>query len=313
MRIIRSDSNAESFTRVPNALFLASLTPAMERAWIRLASLDHGDYSRSYRNLESIAEAIGYNRSALFRVMKDLKDAGFLAKNNDDLHLFIPSGPFEKKTKKPVQSVELLPENIPSISEELAAEPKRVNSMSEKEAKTLFLITWNKFKPESYLEERSLNPATWIAIELQAKRLKVSREDYEIFVKTICLGLKADEWWASKSFRPSNIFGYSANIEDKKFQSVEKLYKQGQTKEARSAAFSGSKLDFLEWYNSKGFPVQTIEAHEVADWNEGQEKEQELLTRSKTVDRSVARVYYAKGKPVFWSGKMNQSSLYYLP
>jgi hypothetical protein len=157
-----------------------------------------------------------------------------------------------------------------------------------------------------------MNPATWIAVELQAKRLKVKREDYAEFVKSICRGLKADEWWSQKTLKVSNVFGYSANIEDKKFQSVEKLWKAGQTREAKSAAFTGSSTDFLDWYNSKGFPVKQILSIEVSDWEEGYAKEQETLEAA-DVDRSIARVYYADGKPVYWSGKMNQKALYYLP
>ena len=307
MRVLRPDDSSDGFTRVPNALFSLNLTPAMERAWIRLASLDRGDFSLDYRNLESIAAAIGYNRSALFRVMKDMREAGLIAKTNDDYHLLIPANVERKVKPEPVV------EEVETIQEELAKEPRRVNTMSEADAKKIFVETWNEFKPASYMEERkSMNPATWIAVELQAKRLKVKREDYAEFVKSVCRGLKADDWWNQKTFKVSNVFGYSANIEDKKFQSVEKLWKSGQTREAKSAAFTGSSSDFLDWYNSKGFPVQQIVPIQVSDWEEGYAKEQETLEAG-NVDRSTARVYYADGKPVYWSGKMNQKALYYLP
>ena len=307
MRVLRPDDSSDGFTRVPNALFLLNLTPAMERAWIRLASLDRGDFSLDYKNLESVAAAIGYNRSALFRVMKDMRDAGLIVKTNDNYHLLIPANVERKVKPDPVV------EEVETIQEELAKEPRRVNTMSEADAKKIFVETWNEYKPASYIDERkSMNPATWIAVELQAKRLKVKREDYAEFVKSICRGLKADEWWSQKAFKVSNVFGYSANIEDKKFQSVEKLWKAGQTREAKSAAFTGSSSDFLDWYNSKGFPVKQIVPIQVSDWEEGYAKEQETLEAG-NVDRSTARVYYADGKPVYWSGKMNQKALYYLP
>lgn len=309
MRVVRPDCSSDGFTRVPNALFSLNLTPAMERAWIRLASLDRGDYSAEFKNLESIAETLGYNRSALFRVMKDLKEAGLLVKTNDEYQLRIISEPIERKTK-PTPVVE---EPVETIAEELAKEPRRVNTMSEAEAKAIFVETWNTYKPDSYMEERkSMNPATWIAVELQAKRLKIKREDYAEFTKAVCRGLRTDDWWNSKAFKVSNVFGYSAEVEDKKFQSVEKLWKAGQTKEARSATFTGSARDFLDWYNSKGFPVEKIVELRVNDWTEALEQEQQILAGSE-VDRSVARVYYTDGRPVFWSGKMNQKALYYLP
>jgi hypothetical protein len=312
MRIALPDDLSDGFTRIPNALFELNLTPSMERAWVRLATLDRGDFSKDFSNLENIAEAIGYNRSALFRVIKEMKDAGLVIKANDVYQLTIPGEPLEKKIPQPKPQAEK-PQEEKTIGEELAEEPRRVNKMSEAEAKQIFVETWNQHKPESYMDERkSMNPATWIAIELQAKRLKVERQGYAEFVKSICRGLRADDWWNEKTFRVSNVFGYSANIEDKKFQSVEKLWKAGQTKEAKSAAFTGSTTDFLDWYNSKGFPVKTVVTLEVSDWNEGHTKEQEILTSSE-VDRSVARVYYSDGKPVYWSGKMNQKALYYLP
>jgi len=287
----------------------------MERAWIRLASLDRGEFSSDFPNLESIAESIGYNRSSLFRIIKDMKEIGLVVKANDVYRLEVPETIPEKRIQPQKAPPKPEPEVVEekTIGEELAEEPRRRNSVSEADAKAIFVETWNTHKPESYMDERkSMNPATWIAIELQAKRLKVERQDYAEFVKSICRGLRADDWWNEKTFRVSNVFGYSANIEDKKFQSVEKLWKAGQTKEAKSAAFAGSTADFLDWYNSKGFPVKTVVTLEVSDWNEGHIKEQEILTSSE-VDRSIARVYYADGKPVYWSGKMNQKALYYLP
>lgn len=315
MRIIRPSDQGDGFTRIPNALFSANLTPAMERAWIRLCSLDRGDYSASFSSLEAIAQAIGYNRSALFRAIKALEEHGCLVRKNGDLTLAIPGEPLAKPEPKPQPVVEKpVAEELPTIAEEMESAPRRKNSVSEKEAKTAFVNAWNANKPATYLEERlSMNPATWIAVEIQAKRLKVERQDYTEFVKDVCRGLRADDWWSSKSFKVSNVFGYSANIEDKKFQSVEKLWKQGQTKEAVRATFTGSAADFIEWYNSKGFPVKTIEAIKVEDWEQGHNKEQELLEKSESVDRSAARVYYADGKPVYWSGKMSQRALYYLP
>ena len=109
----------------------------------------------------------------------------------------------------------------------------------------------------------------------------------------------------------TNVFGFSANIQDKKFQTVEKLYKQGQSKEVKSAAWTGTPADFLDWYNQKGYPVKEIIAVAVKDSDEAMDKEAAALETG--VDRSVARVYYTEEKPVFWSGKMNQRPLYYLP
>jgi biotin operon repressor len=288
----------------------------MERAWIRLCSLDRGDFSSSFGSLEAIAKAIGYNRSALFRAIKALEDGGCLLRHNGDLRLVIPEQPLAKPEPKPQVKPQPKPveEEVPTIAAEQEAAPRRKNTVNEKEAKTAFVNAWNANKPATYLEERfSMNPATWIAVETQAKRLKVERQDYTDFVKAVCRGLKADEWWAAKSFKVSNVFGYSANIEDKKFQSVEKLWKQGQTKEAARATFTGSAADFIEWYNSKGFSVKTVTAVNVQTWEEGHEQEQTFLQQNTNVDRSAARVYYADNKPVYWSGKMSQKPLYYLP
>lgn len=321
MRVLHPDTDSGSFTRIPNALFAANLPASLERAWIRLASLDRGPFSVSYRSLEGIADELGYNRSALGRVMREMEKAGLLVKRNGDWVLVVPAKPLAEKVppvlkksepKQEARKVEE-PKEV-SIAEEVAAEPRRTNRISEKDAKAVVIQTWNKYKPQPYVDERSsMNPAVWVAFETQAKRLKIEREDYEEFLKSICRGLKASDFWSTKSFKLTNVFGYSANIEDKKFQSVEALYKQGQTKEAKSAAFEGTTTDFIDWYNAKGFPVQSIDRRNVSDWNEALAIEEKILSDSDKIDRSVARVYYAEGKPVFWSGKMNQKSLYYLP
>lgn len=303
MRVHRPNDLSDGFTRIPNALFRANLTPSQERAWIRIASLERGDFTVEYDSLQAIAEACGFGRSAFFRVIKDLQEAGALTRENDDLHLRVPNGTSELLATEPEAA-------IPTIQEELD-ESRRVNTMSEADAKKIFVDTWNEHKPQTYMAERyHMNPATWIAVEQQAKRLKIRREDYASFVKAVCRGLKADEWWSAKSFKVSNVFGFSADLKDEKYQNIEKLYNLGNTKEAAKAAFAGTPADFLDWYNAKGYPVKEIETHEVRDWEHALNIENQKAPR---VDRSVARVYYANGKPVFWSGKMSQKALYYLP
>lgn len=230
-----------------------------------------------------------------------MRNSGLIDTKGDDLVLRLPD-----QAPAPAE-----PEQD-SIAQEMVEAKPRKNTMSSKDAMDLVVNVWNEHKPESWVSEgKTLNPAVWIAFETQAKRLKVEREAYGDFLKAICRALKADEWWSSKSMKLTNVFGFSANIQDKKFQTVEKLYKQGQSKEVKSAAWTGTPADFLDWYNQKGYPVKEIIAVAVKDSDEAMDKEAAALETG--VDRSVARVYYTEEKPVFWSGKMNQRPLYYLP
>lgn len=307
MKLLRPDGDKNNYVRIPTALFALNLPAAQERLWIRLASLERGDFTEDFPNLDSLADATGITRSSFYRILKDMRKLGLVKAQDDDLLLLLPNSvELPQKEAKPV---------IESIAEEVAAEPRRQNTMKAKDAQTAVIEAWNQYKPETYITEgKSMNPGVWIAFETQAKRLKVNREDYVEFVKSICRGLKADEWWADKSLKLTNVVGFSANLEDKKFQTVEKLYKTGQTRQAKSAAFSGSDRDFLDWYNAKGFAVQKIERHEVEHINDAREKERAIIeAMGETVDRSVARVYFRGNVATYWSGKDSQPKLYNLP
>lgn len=305
MKLLRPDGDMTNYVRIPTALFQLNLPPAQERLWIRLASLERGDFSEDYENLDALADATGLPRSSFYRNLRDMRRLGLVRESREDLELLLPQA-VELPAKQAAKVKEL------SIAEEVNLGPRRVNTMKAKEAQQAVIEAWNKHKPENWITEgKSMNPGVWIAFEAQAKRLNIKREDYVDMVVTICRGLKADEWWSSKSMKLTNVFGFSANIEDKKFQTVEKLWKQGQTKEAKSAAFQGTPADFLEWYNSKGYPVKEVKTFEVKDYQEAVDIETQEAEAA--VDRSTARVYYRDTNPVFWSGKLTQRPLYYLP
>jgi len=307
MKLLRPEGDKNNYVRIPTALFDLNLPAAQERLWIRLASLERGDFTEDYPNLDSLADATGVTRSSFYRILKDMRRLGLLEARGDDLMLLLPTSvEIPEKATKP---------SIETMAEEVAAEPRRQNTVKAKDAQQVVVETWNQHKPENYISEgKSMNPAVWVAFETQAKRLKIEREDYAEFVKAICRGLRADEWWASKAMKLTNVVGFSANLEDKKFQSVEKLYKTGQTRQAKSAAFSSSDQDFLDWYNAKGFPVKRIKRYQVEHINEAREKESQIVqSMGDSVDRSVARVYFKGSIATYWSGRDSQPKLYNLP
>lgn len=310
MICVRTQVGRSQYTRIPNALFEANLPQAEELAWIRLASLDRAEFSDEYSSMDQLAAACHMKRSTLYRAYKALELKGFVEKAGNSILMKVP-GFTPAADAEPVE-VEAEPEE--TVAAVVAKEPRRKPSgISQKESAKQIIAAWNKYKPEAWLTAPpSINPGTFIAIETQAKRLKIDRPDYPNLIKAICLGAATDEWWKDQPMKASMVFGFGTDINDKKFENVEKLYKLGHKPEAKSAGFDRSPGAFLEWYQSLNLGVQEVKSIDVDDVEVALETEKRYIEEAKG-DRTQARVYYLNQKPVHWSGKSSVRALFYLP
>lgn len=297
-------SAGNRFVRVPIELLQADLPPAAERLWIRLASLNRGQYTLDYKSYEDVATAVGLSKSTLYANLKLLNSHGWVDREGSDLILTIPH--------------ELPEEENDGFADEVAAQAKRKPSgVSQKQSMQEIAEAWNKYKPANWTTASAkMNPGTFIAIETQGKKLGIERPDYPDMVRRVCLAAGIDDWWKDKTFKLSNVFGFGAELEDRKFESVEKLYKEGGSRKAEASAFDSSPDGMLEWYQKHKAPFTSINSVEVPedgnyedmspkDWAFDHWDQHE-------VDETTARVYYYKGKPIAWSN-MSRRPFLYLP
>lgn len=298
-------SAGSRFVRVPIELLEADLAPAAERLWIRLASLNRGAYTLDYKCYEDVAEAVGMSKSRMYANLKVLHAGGWIDKQGTDFVLCIPGAPAEDEGE--------------SFAEEVAAQPKRKPSgVKQSDSMKAIAAAWNKYKPTNWLSCPSkMNPGTFIAIETQGKKLGIERPDYPEMIKRICLAACVDEWWKEKAFKPSNVFGFGADLDDKKFENVEKLYKEGASKRAEAAGFDSSPDGMLAWYHKYKEPFTSICATDVPEdqeWTDTFKPKDWAFEHwdNNEVDESVARVYYYKGKPIAWTN-MSRHPFHYLP
>lgn len=291
----------QRFVRVPIELLEANLPAACERLWIRLASLNRGPYSLDYKTYEEVACAVGTTKSSMYANLKILHEAGWVNRKGPDLILEIPH---------------VVEEENEGFAEQVAAQPKRKPSgVTQPNSMKEIAAAWNKYKPAKWTTiSPKMNPGTFIAIETQAKKLGIARPDYPEMIKRICLAASVDEWWKEKTLKPSNVFGFGANLEDRKFETVEKLYKEGSSEKAEAAAFDSSPDGMLEWYRKHKAPFTSIFATDVPEDLEDTSPKDWAFDHwdSTEVDEDVARVYYYKGKPIAWSN-MSRRPFLYLP
>lgn len=314
MICVRTQVGRSQYTRIPNALFEANLPQAEELAWIRLASLDRAEFSDEYSSMDDLATACHMKRSTLYRAYKALEDKGFVGRSGNTILVQVP-GFTPSADAQPVEIVAVEEEPVQeTVASEVAKAPRRKPSgISQKESAKQIIEAWNKYKPDAWLTAPpSLNPGTFIAIETQAKRLKIERPGYPGLIKDICLGASQDEWWKVQTMKASMIFGFGSEIADIKFENVEKLYKLGNKPAAKSAGFDRTPKAFLEWYQSLKLGVEEVKSIDTESLDVALETEKRYIEEANG-DRTQARVYYVNQKPVHWSGKSSVRALFYLP
>lgn len=192
-------------------------------ALIRIWNLLDKPSNRYYDNWRDLANKLGTSQSNLVNRHKPnwIKHGFARVDKSQNLYLLLPDGEaVAVQVAEPVDK---------GIAEEIADQPKRESTgLNQKDRWKLIKDAWNKHKPVGYMQlDGSVNLPLLIAIETQTKRLKVDRDDYDGFIGAVLRGAKADAWWAEKDFKATAVFGFGANLDDRKFENVEKLYRAG--------------------------------------------------------------------------------------
>jgi len=100
----------------------------------------------------------------------------------------------------------------------------------------------------------------------------------DAFIGAVCRGAAKDEWWSQRELKPTNVFGFGANLDDKKFENVEKLYQIGRRveySETRAAQATEEAQARWEEYNREQDAID--EAQELAA-EEARREDQEIYT-----------------------------------
>jgi hypothetical protein len=257
------------------------LTDGQKITWQLIASVCwYGESSKTINGWADVSKANGIEYKKFMDRLKSLKRAGGLIVNDDgEWELVVPTAKHE-----------------PTIQDEVEDQGKRKHNMSQKDSWELVKEGWNKNKPDSWLRlDGSMNLPVMIALETQAKRLEIQREQYGEFVGQVCRGATADSWWSSQNMKASSVFGFS-KVSDKKFENVEKLYKAGGKVEKKVDYQSDAEV--FARYAVYGYTRSKIERIQVKDYNEAAE----IATKHNPEDTFV--LYFApnREKPVFWTG-----------
>lgn len=284
------------FSQVPNELIRCKyLTAGQKETWMMIASIcRQGQSSKDVKSWSDVAKANGTSYKKFMDAQKSLKKAGGLVANEDgDWELVVPTQEAEAAT----------------IEEEIQEQVKRKHTMTQKEAWELVKTEWNKFKPDPWFRLDGGVALPWfIALETQAKRLKVDRPDYGAFVGQVCRGAAADEWWSKRDMKFTSVFGYGS-IKDRQFENVEKLYKAGSKVEIKVDYTSDA--DILKRYHEVGREELThVVRLEAKDHFDGGEKLNEIPDTE--YDRTAAYLFFAPGQnsPVYWTGKNTRPTMY---
>lgn len=274
MEVLRRQLSSD-YAQVANDVARHKAGRTHSAAWNALIEL-YSYAGFNFKSQEAYCERVGRPYSTWRKYIKVWEQQGVVRLADGNFELW----PFSDD--EDTELVEYVPE-LPKtklIAAEIEEQPKRKpTGLTEKDRWERIKEAWNKHKPEGYLQlDGSLNRPLLIAIDTQSKRLGIDRDDYDAFIGAVLRGAGADDWWSSKDMNATKVFGFGANLDDKKFFNVEKLYKSGLTierKEQRGAANVEAirrrqeeefrKMDEVEAAQAEEAKRTTEEFNEIAD------------------------------------------------
>lgn len=219
-----------NFTQVPNEVLDNDLLCRHPSARLALVDMyrDSGREFSSARGFKGYVTSTGRNYYTWRSYPQIWKQSGLVRFIGDDIELFPFDGEPEPIVQAPVAEV-VTEQPAKDIAEEVAEAPRRESTgLSQKDRWELIKKAWNQHKPDGYMQlDGSVVLPLLIAIETQTKRLKVDRDDYDAFIGAVLRGAKADDWWGKQAMKATAVFGFGANLDNRKFENVEKLYRQG--------------------------------------------------------------------------------------
>lgn len=283
-----------NYTQVPNELLdCPHLQPKQKITWMQLARVcRNGKSHQSIRSLADVARIIGVEPKHFTTDVNRLIKAGGAIKEYGDCKLLIPAEKHEE-----------------TIQEEVEEQARRKHSLKQEDVWPKVKEAWNKFKPESWMRlDGKLQLPLFIALETQAKRLKIEREDYAKFVGQVCLGGTVDPWWSKQTMKATGVFGMG-KVKDTKFENVEKLYKLGANVEVKVDI--NSDEDVLTKYREAGRTELTKVIRLEAESESAGHEHLQAIPNEEYDDRA-AYLYFAPGKPrpVYWTGRNTRKTMY---
>ena len=303
----------DGFSQIPNDLIFCDLSPALKVAWIQIASLcfKSGEVTLS-GGVKDLAEKIGVPSRSFYTSYRRLKECGAIRCEGNTIALLVP-GP-ESADDQPV-TVEPATEQEPeTIAEEIQQQaPRKPSGVSQKESGAQIAEAWNKYKPEAFMQmEKRIAPPLFVSIETHAKRLNIERSDYPEMIRHILTSCKNSDWWKTRNIKPSHIFGWGTDIEDKKFTNVERLYREGKTNQR----FSLQDHDqVLSWYNEKWPEVkwQKVEVIEVKEYQDAWHHDADYEPSGTIYLYTATEEGEKPGSISHWTGRNYQPKMRYTP
>lgn len=284
----------ENFTKVPNAFIRDEAWHSQSRA-MSFGLILYSFGNRTFNGQRHLSNILGDKWTArkISDYLSILRRLGWVE---------LKEGVYTIRNTKGVVKQEAadIAEATYETADELQAEPKRKpTGLSAKERRERIIKAWNKHKTDNCVTMNAIHPSLYIAIETQTKKLGVDRDDYDGFMEAVMGGIRQDDWWSKLDvIKPNAIFGWGADIEDKKFRNTEKLYKSGHKKRG----FHWNDKNVLKWYHSCGKKNFTTVEWITLEGPEPTEEERELFYECAQEGATVIRIGTPKGRkdPTFW-------------
>lgn len=229
-------------------VFNARLTKQARLLWLWLAAIHPNAKNISWAECENV---MGCGTKARRNCLSQLVQEGFVTveengtvivhdpyvvymKNPPD---FIPQVKFEFTTFDEIEyeSTDSQKNAIANVCIEPSAIASNKNAKEKNKSKDefaqLIIESWNTNKPESYSKMRTVSARQMEAISKHLKNLSCNNKDIDLFISTVCNGIKRSDFWTNKVDQSgrnfSAVFGYG-NPHDTKLRNVENLYLLGQ-------------------------------------------------------------------------------------
>lgn len=254
MRILTSRLDG-NFSQISNEIIRHPVWKKHKAAFHALMEL----YSYSNMNFDShshYCEVTGQKITAFRDYFRVWKKCGAVRQYGSDFELF-PFSDGEDLTEVPEPCEEK------TIVAEIEALPKTTVRLPKAERIDRIKQAWDENKPERFALSGRIHEGIKMAIDAHMKRVGVESGEYEQFMAPVLRAAANVEKFGA-GIGPAYIFGSKRDLEDWKFEQVDRLYRQGLEKAPAKKVVVDSDEQILAYVSQKDKNSEAVRVARVS-------------------------------------------------
>lgn len=241
MRILTTHLDG-NFSQISNELIRHPAWKKHKAAFHALMEL-YSYRGRHFESQQHYCSVTGQKVTALREHFKVWKRHGLVRQYGSDFEVY----PFADG-EQPAPVIQA--EETKVIAEEISQLPRTTVRLSKEERISRIKEAWDKHRPERFALSGRIHEGIKMAIDANMKRLGIESGNYEEFIAPVLRGAAANDR-IPPGAGPALVLGNKAELEDWKFEAVERMYRLGLVEKPAAPTAADSDEEILAFVNAR--------------------------------------------------------------